>query len=366
MSGFLDIINLYKRFGATTALDDVSLSVEEGEFVCFLGPSGCGKTTLLRCIAGLEIQDAGELRQRGATISHLPPARRDFGIVFQSYALFPNLTVEANIGYGLRGRDWPSAKRTQRVAEMLTLVGLDGEERKYPAQLSGGQQQRVALARALAPNPSLLLLDEPLSALDAKVRTRLRGEIKRLQRSLGVTTVMVTHDQEEALTMADRVMVLNAGRVEQVDTPTNIYNRPANPFVADFIGTMNILPAVHDGNGTLRFTPQWHVESGGRVPPREDGCEAPMICCVRPEYLTLSRHAPAPMNESLGRVRGIEYLGATYRILVSPQDRQELVLQIDVSPEQLQELAPQTDETLTVRVSPEYLHLFNAGTAPAA
>jgi len=366
MSAFLDIVNLSKRFGSTTALEDVSLCVEENEFVCFLGPSGCGKTTLLRCIAGLEIQDAGELRQRNETISHLPPGRRDFGIVFQSYALFPNLSVEANIGYGLRGRQWPATRRTERVAEMLALVGLDGEESKYPAQLSGGQQQRVALARALAPNPSLLLLDEPLSALDAKVRTRLRGEIKRLQRSLGVTTVMVTHDQEEALTMADRVMVLNAGRVEQIDTPTGVYERPANPFVADFIGTMNIVPATHDGNGTLRFTPQWRVEAGGRFPPRVDGSETTVTCCVRPEYLSLSRAAPASLNESLGRVRSIEYLGATYRILVSPRDKEELVLQVDVTPERLKELAPQPDETLTLGVSPEALHLFNAGAEPAA
>ncbi len=362
MPGFLDIINLSKRFGSTTALDNVSLHVQEGEFICFLGPSGCGKTTLLRCIAGLELQDAGELRQRGETISHLPPGRRDFGIVFQSYALFPNLTVEANISYGLRGRDWDPGKRAGRVAEMLTLVGLDGQQHKYPAQLSGGQQQRVALARALAPNPSLLLLDEPLSALDAKVRTRLRGEIKHLQRNLGVTTVMVTHDQEEALTMADRIMVLNAGRVEQIDTPTGVYNQPANPFVADFIGTMNIIPAVWDGNGMLQFTPEWRVETGGHTPPNEneDGGDMPVICCVRPEYLALSRNAPAAINEGRGRVRSVEYLGAAYRVHVSPEGSMDLVLQVEVTPERLQELGPQPDDLLTVRVSPDALHLFNA------
>jgi len=364
MSGFLDIIKLSKRFGATTALDDVSLSVDEGELVCFLGPSGCGKTTLLRCIAGLETQDCGDLRQRGETISHLPAGRRDFGIVFQSYALFPNLTVQANIGYGLRGRDWPAPKRRERVEEMLSLVDLEGQEAKYPAQLSGGQQQRVALARALAPNPSLLLLDEPLSALDAKVRVRLRGEIKRLQRSLGVTTVMVTHDQQEALTMADRVLVLNAGRVEQIDTPSGIYNQPGNPFVADFIGTMNVVPAIHDGNGTLQFTPQWRVEAGGRLPPSPAGGAAQVICCVRPECLTLSRRAPASNNQSLARVRNIEYLGASYRILVSPQGKDELVLQVDVTPEGLRELSPQVDEVLTLHMLPEALHLFSAGAEP--
>src|SRR6187402_2558800 len=206
---FLRIRNLVKRFGAFTALQDVSLDVYRGEFICFLGPSGCGKTTLLRAIAGLDPQDEGTIEIAGRDVSRLPPAARDFGIVFQSYALFPNLTVAANVGYGLVNRRRKRADIVKRVDELLALVGLPDSGPKYPAQLSGGQQQRVALARALATAPSLLLLDEPLSALDAKERDRLRGEIRHLQKRLKVTTIMVTHDQEEALSMADRVVVMN-------------------------------------------------------------------------------------------------------------------------------------------------------------
>jgi iron(III) transport system ATP-binding protein len=208
---FLRIRNLEKRFGQFTALKDIDLDVTQGEFVCFLGPSGCGKTTLLRAIAGLDPQDEGTIEIAGRDVSRLPPAARDFGIVFQSYALFPNLTVAANVGYGLVNRRAGRAELDRRVAELLALVGLPEQGIKYPVQLSGGQQQRVALARALATSPGLLLLDEPLSALDARVRLRLRDEIKQLQRRVGVTTIMVTHDQEEALAMADRIVVMNQG-----------------------------------------------------------------------------------------------------------------------------------------------------------
>ena len=211
---FLRIEELTKKFGSFTALSDISLDVFEGEFVCFLGPSGCGKTTLLRAIAGLDIQTQGRIEQDGQDISVLPPAQRDFGIVFQSYALFPNLTVEKNVAYGLESRRNRRAETRKRVQELLALVDLADQSKKYPAQLSGGQQQRVALARALATAPGLLLLDEPLSALDAKVRAHLRLEIKELQRRLKVTTIMVTHDQEEALTMADRIVVMNQGVIE--------------------------------------------------------------------------------------------------------------------------------------------------------
>ncbi len=216
---YLKIENVTKKFGDFKALDDVSMEVFEGEFVCFLGPSGCGKTTLLRAIAGLDIQTFGRIEQAGRDISALPPSERDFGIVFQSYALFPNLTVVRNVAYGLENRKLPRAKIKARVGELLKLVGLSGQDNKYPAQLSGGEQQRVALARALATSPGLLLLDEPLSALDARVRVRLRHEIKALQHDLGVTTIMVTHDQEEALTMADRIVVMNQGKIEQIGTP---------------------------------------------------------------------------------------------------------------------------------------------------
>ena len=245
---YLRIRRLTKKFGEFTALADISLDVLEGEFVCFLGPSGCGKTTLLRAIAGLDIQTAGTVEQAGADISALPPSERDFGIVFQSYALFPNMTVARNVAYGLESQKRSRAEVRDRVRELLDLVGLPDQGDKYPAQLSGGQQQRIALARAIAMSPGLLLLDEPLSALDAKVRARLRYEVKSLQRRLGITTIMVTHDQEEALTMADRIVVMNHGVIEQVGAPVEIYREPASVFVADFIGTMNFLPAEITGD----------------------------------------------------------------------------------------------------------------------
>ena len=249
---YLRIRHLTKKFGEFTALADISLDVLDGEFVCFLGPSGCGKTTLLRAIAGLDIQTAGTVEQAGADISALPPSERDFGIVFQSYALFPNMTVTRNVAYGLESQKRSRSEVRDRVRELLELVGLPDQGDKYPAQLSGGQQQRIALARAIAMSPGLLLLDEPLSALDAKVRARLRYEVKALQRRLGITTIMVTHDQEEALTMADRIVVMNHGVIEQVGAPTEIYREPASVFVADFIGTMNFLAAEVTGEAAAR------------------------------------------------------------------------------------------------------------------
>src|SRR5215216_3137921 len=237
----LEVRDLTKRYGDFTALGNISLDIAEGEFVCFLGPSGCGKTTLQRAIAGLDPQTSGTIHQKGRDVSALPPAKRDFGIVFQSYALFPNLTVTDNVGYGLVSRRLNRAQVVSRVDELLVLVGLPDSGPKYPAQLSGGQQQRIALARALATSPGLLLLDEPLSALDALERVRLRQEIRSLQRKLGVTTVMVTHDQEEALSVADRIVVMNQGVIEQVGTPMQVYRDPTSPFVADFVGKINVL-----------------------------------------------------------------------------------------------------------------------------
>lgn len=252
-STYLKIENLWKYFGKFLALENISLEIKEGELICFLGPSGCGKTTLLRAIAGLDLQSSGTTFQGGKDISDLPPSERDFGIVFQSYALFPNLSIEKNIAYGLENTGRSKSEINARVAELLELVGLPDQGKKYPAQLSGGQQQRIALARAIATNPGLLLLDEPLSALDAKVRVHLRHEIKELQRKLGVTTVMVTHDQEEALAMADRIVVMNHGVIEQVGTPTEIYREPSSLFVADFIGEMNQIPAMAGAGTQVRF-----------------------------------------------------------------------------------------------------------------
>ena len=238
---YLVIRSVTKRFGSFTALQDIDLDIHKGEFISFLGPSGCGKTTLLRAISGLDVQTTGSIHQDGRDISNLPVNARDFGIVFQSYALFPNLKIKDNVGYGLVSAGKSRKEIAERVSELLGMVGLADQADKYPAQLSGGQQQRISLARALAWSPDLLLLDEPLSALDARVRARLRGEIRDLQRRLGITTVMVTHDQEEALTMSDRIVVMSKGRIEQIGTPDEVYGKPASPFVADFVGRMNFI-----------------------------------------------------------------------------------------------------------------------------
>jgi len=237
---FLEIRNITKRYGSQTVLNDINTSIEKGEFLCILGPSGCGKTTLLRIVAGLETADSGRIFIGGKDCTFLPPSKRNFGIVFQSYALFPNMTVLENILFGLKQKkEMSSHERKEKAYEMLELVDLGEHCYKYPRQLSGGQQQRTAIARAIALSPSYLLLDEPLSALDAKVRARLRTEIRAIQRKTGITTIMVTHDQEEALTMADRIIVMNNAVIEQIAHPHAIYNNPASRFVADFIGTMN-------------------------------------------------------------------------------------------------------------------------------
>ena len=300
------IRNLTKRFGAFMALKTISLDIGKSEFVCFLGPSGCGKTTLLRAIAGLDPQDEGTIEIAGRDVSRLPPAARDFGIVFQSYALFPNLTVTDNVAYGLVNRKQPRAQIKQRVDELLKLVGLPGSGVKFPAQLSGGQQQRIALARALATSPGLLLLDEPLSALDALERVRLRQEIRSLQRKLGVTTIMVTHDQEEALSVADRIVVMNQGVIEQVGTALDVYERPQTPFVAKFIGKINVL----SGNalGARRFRVGRLDLEGG------EHCAAPAAgdavnVYLRPEDRVADGVLDGLPNRVVGEVGSVEFLG---------------------------------------------------------
>ncbi|MBA4267682.1 MAG: putative 2-aminoethylphosphonate ABC transporter ATP-binding protein, partial [Comamonadaceae bacterium] len=267
----LSLRGITRQYGTQTVLDRVDLDIGAQEFVCLLGPSGCGKTTLLRIVCGIESGFGGTLHMSGQDITSWPAARRRFGVVFQSYALFPNLTVLDNVAYGLRGMD--SSHRRARCMEMLDLVGLAAHAQKYPAQLSGGQQQRVALARALAPQPRLLLLDEPLSALDAQVRTGLRQEIRRLQQQLRIPTVMVTHDQEEALTMADRVVLMERGRIVQQCAPIDLYAHPASEFAARFVGRMNVFSGqltgaaqVLVGQVDLRIAPHAiHQHSGGPV-----------------------------------------------------------------------------------------------------
>src|SRR6266851_4585522 len=238
---FLEINDLRKVFGPISVVQNFALAVERGEFVSFLGPSGCGKTTTLRMVAGFEQPSSGTIRINGQDVTGLRPNQRNVGMVFQSYALFPNMTVAENVGFGLKVAKRPAAEIRARVEEMLALIRLPALAGRYPYQLSGGQQQRVALARAIAIKPKVLLLDEPLSALDAKIRVSLREEIRSVQRSLGITTIYVTHDQEEALSMSDRIVVMNEGRIEQIGTPFEIYNFPRTRFVASFVGTLNIL-----------------------------------------------------------------------------------------------------------------------------
>ena len=342
---YLRIEGLTKMFGDFTALKDVSLEVYEGEFVCFLGPSGCGKTTLLRCIAGLDIQTQGRVIQGGKDISTLPPTQRDFGIVFQSYALFPNLTVYKNLAYGLENRRMEKDKIKQRVAELLDLVELAGQEKKYPAQLSGGQQQRVALARALATSPGLLLLDEPLSALDAKVRVYLRHEVCRLQRRLGVTTIMVTHDQEEALTMGDRIVVMDQGTIVQVGTPVEIYRSPETRFVADFVGTMNFLPGVVVGPRQVRLG-RITLDCDAGLDRLDQG--AAVTVCVRPEDLALGDADAEAQNAASARVDDLEFLGAFYRATLAVDGMEGPPVTADFLPRLVRELDIREGATLTV------------------
>lgn len=287
---FLSLRGVTKRFGSVLAVDHVDLDLCEGEFVCFLGPSGCGKTTLLRLVAGLETLDEGEILLEGTNLSGLPARKRNFGVVFQSYSLFPNLTVARNIAYGLECRKWERAKIKERVGEMLDLVHLGQHADKHPHELSGGMQQRVALARALAPEPAVLLLDEPLSALDAKVRESLRGEISELQKRLGITTIMVTHDQDEAMEMADRIVAMDRGRIEQVGTAEELYWEPATRFVGEFIGRINILN-----------TPELRVGF--------DGAPGETALAIRPEHVILSEG-----GAHSGTVRKVAFLGNTMRL----------------------------------------------------
>ena len=325
---YLRIERLKKQFGAFSALKDISLDIPKGEFVCFLGPSGCGKTTLLRAIAGLDIQTSGRIFQADREISNLPASQRDFGIVFQSYALFPNLSVAANVGYGLVSRGMPRVEINTRVDELLKLVGMPDAGPKYPAQLSGGQQQRVALARALALSPGLLLLDEPLSALDARVRAYLRIEIRRLHERLGVTTIMVTHDQEEALTMADRIVVMNEGVIEQVGSPLEVYRQPATAFVADFVGTTNFLPAVVVRPGVVRFGKlDLACDIDLQPGPGND-----VTLAIRPEDVVVRNVVAGGANTCSVRVVDIEFLGAFCRVgLATSGDKPALVADFSIN-----------------------------------
>jgi spermidine/putrescine ABC transporter ATP-binding subunit len=312
----ITIAGVTKRFGTVTAVDAAALTVADGELFTLLGPSGCGKTTLLRLLAGFYQPDAGEIRFGERVVSGLPPYARNIGMVFQNYALWPHMTVSGNVSYGLRLRKLASAEVTARVAEGLRKVNLEGFEARYPGQLSGGQQQRVALARALVLNPDILLLDEPLSNLDAKIRVQVRAEIRKLQRELGITTVYVTHDQEEALSLSDRVAVMRNGRVLQVGAPRDLYERPRTRFVADFVGTNNLVPGRVTGRQDGRLVVETALGAFQAMAAAGAPAEGPCVLAIRPENVAIAAGPPAARAEGnvvVGRVTLASYLGNALR-----------------------------------------------------
>lgn len=313
---YLNLKNINKYFGKFHVLKDINISIKKGEFICLLGPSGCGKTSLLRIIAGLERENSGTISLENNDITNLSTRERNVGIVFQSYALFPNMTGEENITFGLKNKKLQDNKIKEILNETVKLVQLEGIAKKYPSEMSGGQMQRIALARAIAMEPNILLLDEPLSALDAKVRSKLRYEIKELQKKLKITTIMVTHDQEEALSMGDRIVVMNNGKIEQIGTPEEIYNNPSNSFVADFIGTTNII--------------------------KLDGKEI----MVRPEELTLLKSKESNLTNY--RVKNIEFRGNSYRVTLKDKNNSILV---DVVAKEFKKLSIKENDIMQVEIT---------------
>jgi len=314
---YLELTNVNKAFAETHVVHDFNLSADQGEFISFLGPSGCGKTTTLRMVAGFELPTSGTITLNGKDMTQVSPNRRNVGMVFQSYALFPNMSVADNIGYGLKVAGKPKAEIVQRVEEMLALIHLEEFSKRFPSRLSGGQQQRVALARALAIRPHVLLLDEPLSALDAKIRVELRQEIRRIQRQLGITTIYVTHDQEEALSISDRIVVMNEGKIEQIGTSAEIYNYPKTEFVANFVGQLNLLPVeIVDLAGGV-------VKVGGQVvhtsQPLDHMNSHVIRLAVRPEELNPG-HQDGHNNLS-GTVTTVTHLGPVVRVKVDVDGR---------------------------------------------
>nr|WP_240922378.1 ATP-binding cassette domain-containing protein [Oleiagrimonas sp. C23AA] len=326
----MQIDNLHKSFAGQRVLDGIGFAAGEHEFVCLLGPSGCGKTTLLRIIAGLLEADGGTIRLGTRELTPLPAQQRNIGLVFQSYSLFPTMTVAQNIGYGMRLRRATRASIAARCEELLALVRMPDAAARYPAELSGGQQQRVALARALAVDPGLLLLDEPLSALDARVREQLRGELRQLQRSLAIPTLMVTHDQEEALSMADRIVCMNQGRIEQIAAPRELYLRPRTAFVAGFVGESNLLPTAW----IREVWPELLVH-------RPSGSDDMFVACVRPEDVLVRAEA-----EGTARMGAATFRGATVRWQIEWRGRQLLC-------EQHRDTALAQGDAVSVSVRPD-------------
>jgi len=344
-----------KNFGSLVAVKNVDLVIAPGEFVCFLGPSGCGKTTLLRIITGFEQQTTGDVIYDGKVINDVIPQKRDFGIVFQSYALFPNMTVHQNVAFGLKMRKMPPKLIHERVSEILQLVGLSNWERHYPSQLSGGQQQRVALGRALAIKPKVLLLDEPLSALDAKIRVRLRTVIKKLQEELGITMIYVTHDQEEALALADRVAIMRDGEIRQIGSPWEIYKKPKTSFIAEFVGTSNFISGKKK-NGKVRF---------GRLELAVDNLAGikneTVYLAIRPENIELvdeTRSTEEYVASNLVEVRAevINFLGAIVRVAFMLEDEEMLV---DISEKEFEKLNLKRKDKFRLYFPPEAFHPYS-------
>jgi putative spermidine/putrescine transport system ATP-binding protein len=344
---YLDIAGVEKRFGRATVLDALSLSVAEGEFISLLGPSGCGKTTLLRILAGLLTADAGTVHLAGREMGRLPPHRRNVGVVFQNYALFPHLNVADNIAFGLRARKTPKHEVASRVARALDMIRLPHLADRMVTQLSGGQQQRVAMARALAVNPALILLDEPLSALDRKLRETMQVELRRLLRQLGMTAIFVTHDQEEALALSDRIAVMNAGRIEQLGTPQEIYASPASPFVLDFVGLSTIMTGVverQDGGEVEVRTGLGLLRAAGRYLPGSD-----VRIAVRPEKLSLGPPNLHHTNTLLVPIADRTFLGRSCLLhgAVAEPDR----ILVETSGEEGEKVAPGSQVQLSWRVA---------------
>jgi putative spermidine/putrescine transport system ATP-binding protein len=359
---FLELAGVRKEFATHVAVEGFDLDVAKGEFVSFLGPSGCGKTTTLRMIAGFELPTYGTIQIDGRDISRVPPNARNVGMVFQSYALFPNMNAADNIAFGLKVRKRPKDAIKKRVGELLELIGLAGKGGKYPYELSGGMQQRVALARALAIEPQVLLLDEPLSALDAKIRLSLRQEIRSIQRQLGITTVYVTHDQEEALSLSDRIVVMSQGRIEQVGTPSQIYNFPATEFVARFVGTLNVMAAqvtdptagritVH-GQGLTASKPIAGASVGDTV-----------AVALRPESITLGAGVEGS-NHLAGHIDDISFLGSVVRVRIRLDGVDGTVLFDTFNNPGL--ALPGRGEAVTIAFPPEACLVLEGGAAAVA
>jgi spermidine/putrescine transport system ATP-binding protein len=355
----VELRSVSKRFADLTAVDEISLELAGGEFFTLLGPSGCGKTTTLRMVAGFEQPSAGEIRIEGADVAGLPPHRRPTNTVFQSYALFPHLSVEDNVAYGLKRKRVPKVEIRQRVEAELERVGLAAEARRRPAQLSGGMQQRVALARALVNLPKVLLLDEPLGALDLKLRKGLQVELKRIQREVGITFVYVTHDQEEALTMSDRIAVMNRGRVEQVDSPEEVYNRPATTFVAGFIGVSNLMPATVSGPNEVRLDQGTTVGADTSALQPGERCHA----VVRPEKLQIEPFDASgePSTNGLPRVEGtVEssiYLGTATQIVVDLGEGVRMTVLCPNASESERQRLPGGGARVALSWDPEHMHV---------